>query len=154
MQLQGASPTTYSSYRVSKTRYIVDTLAEYRGFLAAEQFLLLLLGDSAHELVILLCRAVLTLNPKPHVQDHSPDPWADPKCRSTSGFYNLHHRNIGVQNQGIDFSDSPGGSRRGLGDVQLWRLRRVAGSFEKGGAENGIADCCQARESYCKLRLQ
>ena len=30
-----------------------------------------------------------------------PDPWADPKSRSTSGFLNLHHRSIGVQNWGI-----------------------------------------------------
>ena len=30
-----------------------------------------------------------------------PDPWADPKCRSTLGFCNLHHRSTRVQNWGI-----------------------------------------------------
>ena len=31
----------------------------------------------------------------------NPDPWAEPKCRSTLGFYNLHHRSIRIQNWGI-----------------------------------------------------
>ena len=40
-----------------------------------------------------------------------PDPWEDPKSRSTLGFYSLHHRSIRAQNWGIYFSDPP----RGLG---------------------------------------
>ena len=36
-----------------------------------------------------------------------PDPWADPKSRSTLGFYNLHHRSTRVQN--IYLLDPPGG---------------------------------------------
>ena len=38
-----------------------------------------------------------------------PHPWADPKSRSTLGFYNLHHRSTGVQNWGIYVLDPPGG---------------------------------------------
>ena len=30
-----------------------------------------------------------------------PDPWADPKSRSTLGFHNLHDRNIRIQNWGL-----------------------------------------------------
>ena len=37
------------------------------------------------------------------------DPWADPKSRSTFGFCKGHHRNTGVQNWGIYFSDPRGG---------------------------------------------
>ena len=44
----------------------------------------------------------------------SPDPWADPKSRSTLRFYNLHHRRTGVQNWGIYFLDPPRGLGRGL----------------------------------------
>ena len=40
-----------------------------------------------------------------------PHPWADPKSRSTLGFYNLHHRSTGVQNCGIYILD-PGGLGR------------------------------------------
>ena len=38
-----------------------------------------------------------------------PDPCADPKSRSTSRFYNLHHRSTGVLNWGFYFLDPPGG---------------------------------------------
>ena len=37
-----------------------------------------------------------------------PDPWADPKSRSTIGFCNLHHRIARVQNLGIYFWILPG----------------------------------------------
>ena len=40
-----------------------------------------------------------------------PDPWADPKSRSTLGFCNLHHRAIRIQNWGFYFLDP----LRGLG---------------------------------------
>ena len=36
-----------------------------------------------------------------------PDPWADPKHRSTLGFHNLHHESIRVQNSGFYFLDPP-----------------------------------------------
>ena len=36
-----------------------------------------------------------------------PDPWPDPKSRSTLGFYNFHHRSTGVQNWGIYSLDPP-----------------------------------------------
>ena len=40
---------------------------------------------------------------------HLPDPWADPKNRSTLGFCDLHHRSIRAQNWGIYFLDPSGG---------------------------------------------
>ena len=42
----------------------------------------------------------------------NPDPWADPKSRSTLGFYNLQRRSTGVQNWWIYFLDPPGGLGR------------------------------------------
>ena len=46
------------------------------------------------------------------LQKYTPNPWADPKSRSTLGFWNLHHRSIGVQNWGLYFLDPPGGLGR------------------------------------------
>ena len=37
-----------------------------------------------------------------------PDPWVDPKRRSTFWFCNLHHGRIRVQHLGIYFADPPG----------------------------------------------
>ena len=48
----------------------------------------------------------------------APDPWADPKSRSTLGLYNLHRRSSGAQNWGIYFLDHPPG---GLGRSCLAR---------------------------------
>ena len=42
---------------------------------------------------------------------NAPDPWADPKSRSTSGFHNLHHRGIGVKNWGSTSWILPGPGR-------------------------------------------
>ena len=41
--------------------------------------------------------------------DRFPDPWADPKSRSTFGFHYLHHRSTRLQNWGINFLDPSGG---------------------------------------------
>ena len=45
-------------------------------------------------------------------------PWAGSKSRSTLGFYNLHHRSIGVQNWGLYCLDPP----RGLGLYKSWDM--------------------------------
>ena len=49
-------------------------------------------------------------------QEHpDPDPWADPKSKSTLGLYNLNYRSIGVQNWGFHLFDPPGGRGRDHG---------------------------------------
>ena len=48
--------------------------------------------------------------PLPNCRCLYPEPWADPKNSSTSGFYNLHHRNTEVQNLGFYLLDPPWGS--------------------------------------------
>ena len=45
---------------------------------------------------------------------HIPHPWADPECRSTSGFCDLNHRSIRIQNCGILlFGSSEGSAEEG-----------------------------------------
>ena len=56
--------------------------------------------------------AFLIFGPTPSAK-FFPDPWADPKRRSSLGFYTLHHGTIRAHNWGIYFLDPPVG--RGLG---------------------------------------
>ena len=53
-----------------------------------------------------------------------PDPWADPKSRSTLGFYNLHHRRTRVQHLGVLLFESSRGS------LQLQRDRCQGSNIE------------------------
>ena len=49
-------------------------------------------------------------------QSADPEPWADPKKRSSLGLHSRHRRNSGNQTQGICFLDPPGVWKAGLPD--------------------------------------
>ena len=74
---------------------------------------------------------------KNHGTTTYPDPWVDPKSRSTLRFCNLHHRSIRVQNWGLYFLDPP----RGLGSNKTadnWRLRSGHDSYTPTGPSRSL----------------
>ena len=50
---------------------------------------------------------------KPGLREPYPNPWADPKSKSSLGVHNLHHGSIRMVNWGVYFLDLP----RGLGSM-------------------------------------
>ena len=72
----------------------------------------------------------------------NPQPSADPKSGSTSGFCNLHHRSIRIQNWGIYILDPPGGLGR----------EPITGVYSCEGSVTSITYSLLVFPRYCRIQ--